>query len=64
LFFAKYWIIVFVTEVSSTIQRPRLKVYNVLKVEFASVSDKTAKMGERVSVPGDVNLSEANLKGN
>jgi len=43
---AKYGKIIEVTGVLSTNQRLRLKVYNVPKVGFASVSDKTARIGD------------------
>jgi hypothetical protein len=43
---AKYEKIIVFTEVLSTNQYLRLKVHNVTKVGFASVSDKTARIGD------------------
>jgi hypothetical protein len=45
---AKYGKIIVVTEVLSTNQRLRLKVHNVPKVEFTSISDKTARIGDHI----------------
>jgi len=45
---AKYRTIIFVTEVLSTKQRLRLEVHIVTKVGFASVSDKTARIGDHM----------------
>jgi len=45
---AKYGKIIVVTEVSSTEQRLRPEVHNVPKAGFASVSDKTARIGDLI----------------
>jgi hypothetical protein len=44
----RYGKIIVATEVLSTNQRVRLRVHNVPKVGFASVSDKTARVGDHM----------------